>query len=818
MSEASEPASQSKLPLRERILLFWDRALEWMHVYLAFDVQPRRRAPVDIREVVSPAKRARMDAGEIPSSAGWLSANEPTGNALASIAAGKQIGDTYDVLRLVATCDIGSVYLVRHRQWNMDLALRVPDPQLVSTPGARQQVTDRAEHWIALGVHPNIVSCFHLYSLDGVPLILTEFVEGGTLREWLAGEQEDRLRHGLEMAIQVCHALEHAHARGIAHGACTPDSILIAPGGVPKLVDFGLLLSGTSPAAPTALRGTRSARDVSEAHALTAMLRAAPYVAPERWRQPTVIAPSGDVFALGVCLWEVFGGVRPYVSTSGDAPPANPELHLDEGHARRRLAVLLQRCVAWDAAGRPSGIKEIRDEFSAIYEMAYRQAHAGVSPEVTEADRLNAAAVTAIGSGNSAAAERAWEAALELDPQHLDSLFNRTVTHWRQGTITDEALTQLLEGAVLPASESWKRRWLLGLAHLERGDLASAEASLQEALRERPGAIEVLQGLERVRLCSRNRQPAALAGQHSGLISAADVSADGRIAVAACDDATATVWEVPTGRCLQILKGHRGGVAAAVLSADARAVLTGGDDGTIRVWDVATAACQRVFAGESGRIASLALSADGHWLLWAAQKSSEHTEGLTMQLWDTRSGECLRVFEGHTAAIKSVFLSADGRYALCGGDDYLIRLWDVETGSCVKSFSGHTHSVSAVRMSTDGELILSASWDTTLRLWDRHSGRCLRVFSGHRALVAATSLSANAVWAASGGWDGTVRLWEVATGRCLRTIDAPDGLVTAAAISANGDRLVSGSWNGILRSWDVSPEAREACRLQTARR
>jgi serine/threonine protein kinase len=790
--------------------------LEWMHVYLAFDVHPRRRAPVDIREVVSPAKPGRVDAGESLSSASWRSVGQRTGKPLATIAPGEQIADTYQVLRLVAAGDNGSVYLVRHRHWNIDLALRVPDRQLVSIGGALRQFTERAEQWIALGVHPNIVPCFHIHSLNGVPLILAEFAEGVTLRTWLAGESEDRLRHGLDLAIQVCGALEHAHARGIAHGACTPDNIMIGHGGVPKLLDFGLPLSGTSRTRPTTLRVANSERDLGEAYALAAMMRVGPYVAPERWQQPTMIAPTGDVFALGVCLWEVFGGIRPYESTCGDTPLANQELHLGDDPAHTRLAVLLQRCVAWEAASRPSGVGEVRAELSAIYEMAFREAHVCSSPELTEPDRLNAAAVAAVYCGKSAEAERAWEAALERDPQHLDSLFNRAVTRWRQGTITDEALTQQLEETVLARSEGWKLRWLLGLAHLERGDLPSAETCLQQALRERPDAVEVTQGLERVRRRRPSVERAPLAGKHSALVSTADVSADGTIALAGCDDATATVWDVSTGQRLQVLKGHRGGVAAAVLSADARAALTGGDDGTIRVWDVATGACQRVFEGDSGRIVSLSVSPDGRLLLWAAHRSSEHIEGLTMQLWDTRSGECVRVFEGHTAAIKSIFLSVDGRYALSGGDDHLIRLWDVETGSCVKTFTGHTHFVSGVCMSTNGERILSASWDTTLRVWDRHSGRCLRVLSGHRALVAAVSLSADAVWAASGGWDGTVRLWEVATGRCLRTIHASGGLVTAVAISANGDRLVSAGGDGILRSWDVSPESREPCRLRTA--
>ena len=468
---------------------------------------------------------------------------------------------------------------------------------------------------------------------------------------------------------------------------------------------------------------------------------------------------------------------------------------------------------AQEPAGGPSDVAQIRRDLAAIYEGLFPEPPASGLTESTEADRLNAAAVVQASGGRWDEAERLWTAGLESDPHHLASLFNRGIGRWRRAAITDEALIQELSAIVLPRPDSWKVPWLVALAHMERGDIEAAAVCLEQAQGEHPEEIRIARTLEAVRQHSAGIEPSGLVGRHSKGVSAVGVDAGGKRAIAACDDGTATVWNVVSGQCVQVLKGHEGGVTAALLSADGRAALTGGSDGTIRAWDVTTGTCERRFTCDAGRIAALSVSPDGRFLMWAANRSSEEIEGLTMQLWDTRTGKLVRVFEGNSAAIKSVFLSADGRYGVSGGDDKFVRLWDVATGRCLNTFAGHEHFVSSVCMSADGALILSTSWDTMLRLWDSRSGRCVWVFSGHIALVAAACLNGNAAWAASGGLDGTVRLWEVATGRCVRTIHGHAGLVTGVAMSARGDRLVSGGWDGTIRSWDTSPDSHEPCRL-----
>ncbi|MEI6127392.1 MAG: WD40 repeat domain-containing protein, partial [Pseudomonadota bacterium] len=170
------------------------------------------------------------------------------------------------------------------------------------------------------------------------------------------------------------------------------------------------------------------------------------------------------------------------------------------------------------------------------------------------------------------------------------------------------------------------------------------------------------------------------------------------------------------------------------------------------LWDIFTGRCLRVVRGHAYAVTSLCASPDGRLLL----SGSEDT---TIRLWDIESGRCLRIFEDRDSPVRSVCFSPDSRHALSGGDDSRLRLWDIESGRCLQTLRGHAEKITSACFSHDGRFALSGSQDKTIRLWDISSGECLRIIEGHAYAVTSICLSRNDHVVFSGSRDETIKLW-----------------------------------------------------------
>jgi len=261
---------------------------------------------------------------------------------------------------------------------------------------------------------------------------------------------------------------------------------------------------------------------------------------------------------------------------------------------------------------------------------------------------------------------------------------------------------------------------------------------------------------------------------------------------------TVRLWDLETGHCLRVIKGHPGAVRWVEWSADQCRALSGAyNENAVRLLDVESGRCIRLLEGHTGEVWTLAWSADQNRVL------SGSDDG-TLRLWDAETGRCLSVFNGHTEQIRGLAWSPDQRHALSASFDQTVRLWDVQTGSCIRVLEGHTHAALRVAWSADNRRALSGSTDSTLRLWEVGSGRCLRVLEGHTAPVYSVTWSADQRRALSASEDTTVRLWDVETGRCLRVLKGHTSEVLSVAWSADGRRAFSGDSAGGIRIWDLS--------------
>jgi WD40 repeat protein len=245
------------------------------------------------------------------------------------------------------------------------------------------------------------------------------------------------------------------------------------------------------------------------------------------------------------------------------------------------------------------------------------------------------------------------------------------------------------------------------------------------------------------------------------------LSVGGRVVLGICwrQQGRILVWDLDTGRHLRSLVPERGGESGAVtaigLSADGRLALTGDGDTTVRLWEVGTGECLRVLRGHTGGVASVSLGPGGRLAVSGGDGYTRDRDS-TVRLWDVATGRCLHVLEGHDGAVSAVAVDGDARLAVSGGWDETLRVWDVRTGRCLRTLHGHSGRVTSVAVSADGRLALSGSFDHTVRFWDVATGRCLRTIGEHANSVYEVALSGDGRLALSGDQEGKLRLSEPA--------------------------------------------------------
>jgi WD40 repeat protein len=279
-----------------------------------------------------------------------------------------------------------------------------------------------------------------------------------------------------------------------------------------------------------------------------------------------------------------------------------------------------------------------------------------------------------------------------------------------------------------------------------------------------------------------------------GLLGGAVFDAQGQLvtsfSVAAQDMASLTIEIVP-----QI--GHSGWVSCAMFSPDGRIIVSGGQDNRLKLWDASTGYVLRTLwahsatvSADSGHfesVSAVAFSPDGHVIVSASD---------TIKLWDTVSGRELRTLNGNGEAARPVAFSPDGQTIISGGADGTLALWNVASGSLLRTFVVDSTGVHTAAFSPDGRTIAVAGFNQ-LKLWDAESGRVLRTLAGAVG-ASAIAFSPNGQIIVSGSGDGkraTVTLWDVASGRELRTIIEHGDHVNAVAVSPDGRTIVSGSSN-----------------------
>src|SRR5437763_1955705 len=234
---------------------------------------------------------------------------------------------------------MGRVFVAHDLKLDRDVALKVLPP---GDHDARDVLRFEQEARAAGALdHPNVVAVHDIGTHDGAPYIISELLDGRTLRDAL-GSGPLPAEVALDHAVQLAHGLAAAHAKGVIHRDLKPENLFITGQGVLKILDFGIARLAVRP---------EPKQGITETGAVIGTIG---YMAPEQVRGREA-DPRADVFAFGAILYEMLSGQRAFSRASrietafavlneepAPLPPAVP----------RSIERIVRRCLAKDPAAR----------------------------------------------------------------------------------------------------------------------------------------------------------------------------------------------------------------------------------------------------------------------------------------------------------------------------------------------------------------------------------------------------------------------------------------------------------------------------------
>jgi len=278
-----------------------------------------------------------------------------------SLTAGTKLGP-YEILVPIGAGGMGEVYRARDMRLGRDVALKILPESFAREPDRLRRFEQEARAVAALN-HPNILAIHDIGQQDGAPFLVSELLEGESLRAVLDNGALPQ-RKTIEYGVQIAHGLAAAHEKGIVHRDLKPENIFVTRDGRIKILDFGLAkLAQQMGSDELTLTGPNTAVGV--------VMGTASYMAPEQVRGATA-DPRTDIFAFGAVLYEMVSGVRAFRrDTAAETMAAvlkedPPELSDPTRFVSPALDRIIRRCLEKNPEQRFQSARDLSFALSAL--------------------------------------------------------------------------------------------------------------------------------------------------------------------------------------------------------------------------------------------------------------------------------------------------------------------------------------------------------------------------------------------------------------------------------------------------------------------
>ncbi len=757
--------------------------------------------------------------------------------------------DRYKLLQKIGEGGFGIVYMaeqrepVRRRVALKIIRLGMNSKQVIARFEAERQA-------LALMDHPNIARVLDGGTTnDGRPYFVMDLVNGLPITEY-CNQQKLTARQRLKIFAAVCHAVRHAHQKGVIHRDLKPSNILVAPHDgrpVPMIIDFGIAKALQQPLTEhTLFTGFNQ------------MVGTPAYMSPEQAEMNALdVDTRSDIYSLGAVLYELLTG----------SPPLNPRRLKEAAFGE------MQRLIQEEEADKPSTRLRTLEQAERTAVAAQRQEDPRklsrilsgeldwVVMKALEKDR-NRRYDSAGALGDDIERYLAGDAVEACPPSALYQVQKFARKHRMPVIAVTLVMLALGLGAILSATQA---RRAAGAEREATDQLWSSYLVQARATRSAPNPGRQFASLDVIRKAAAIRPHINLRNEAIAAFALADMRplhveqapegrelyfdvARNRFAYQ-LDDSSIGIFQAGSQALLQRLPPLHGTLFHLRFSPKGRflAMITTDPKRWLSVWDLAeenllfrTAiatnlhrfsddekrfVCVRddksgidIYSLETGEH-TLHLPCDGRVHRAAFDPNSRRIAMVTdegkLAIYEVDSGRMLHAID-HGVTLHALSWHPNGNEIATGDNQFAIQLWDLDSGEVKQELKGHESDVTLLRHHPNGHLLFSTGWDHTTRVWDLTRGETIVKTQGTMS-----SLSPDGSRLVISG--GGLAIWEFSQGNpAIRSLRIPGGAQdkTPSLSFSHDDRWLATSRANVIL-WDLrqgrpqasmaTDEPREVC-------